>query len=58
MKALFWTGLLAVDLVIPDPLPFLDEAFLGTMALKSWGDYFEERKVKSLNFGSYSRWKK
>lgn len=32
------TGLLALDLVVPDPLPFLDEAVLGlaTLMVTRW----------------------
>lgn len=58
MKPLFWSGLLAVDLLVPDPLPFLDEAFLGYKVLTSWDEYFSSKKVQPLNYGSCSRWRK
>jgi len=37
--AVIFGGLFVIDLVIPDPLPFVDELFLGlaTILLTRWG---------------------
>jgi outer membrane lipoprotein SlyB len=43
---LLWTGLLVADLAIPDPIPLGDEIMLGTAALHSWQNYFENRAYK------------
>ena len=43
---LVFLGLFLVDLLIYDPIPFLDEAILGTLAvmLGMWRDRREEKK--------------
>ena len=46
IRPLLWSGLFATTLVIPDPIPFVDEIGLAVGAMNSWDNYFDEKKIK------------